>query len=116
MTTYGGNRSPGSAFERFEQDTRRSSVPRRNRWRRRSAMISRWEAAAVEKAGSFEGQAVRDALHELQDVPGATGLITYKDSPIGKGIPKKDYAVVTFDTANRKFVVELWDFPRNSRR
>ena len=54
---------------------------------------------------------MRDALHELEDVPGATGLITYKDSPIGKGIPKKDYAIVTFDTANRKFVVENVGFP-----
>jgi len=56
-------------------------------------------AAAVEAAGTFDGAAVRDALLNLKDVPGATGLITYKDSPIGKGIPMKDYALVTFDVA-----------------
>ena len=112
MTTYGGNRSPGSAFERFEQEYQaKFGSPPESLQTALGYDLVMVVAAAVEKAGSFEGQAVRDALHELQDVPGATGLITYKDSPIGKGIPKKDYAVVTFDTANRKFVVESVGFP-----
>src|SRR5207244_13461638 len=65
-------------------------------------------AAAVKAAGSFEGTAVAAALNNLENVQGATGLISYKDSPVGRGLPKKLYAVTTFDLANHKFnVVDL---------
>jgi branched-chain amino acid transport system substrate-binding protein len=112
MTTYGGNRTPGSAFERFETEYREKfgSDPESLQTALGYDLVM-VVAAAVEKAGTFEGSAVRDALHSLENVPGATGLVTYKDSSIGRGIPKKDYAVVTFDRANRKFVVEEVGFP-----
>ncbi len=54
---------------------------------------------------------VRDALDNIENVPGATGLINYKNSPIGRGIPKKDYAMVKFDTEKKLFVVEGVGFP-----
>jgi hypothetical protein len=54
---------------------------------------------------------VAKALNELSEVPGATGLITYKDSPLGRGLPKKDYAIVTFDREGKKFVVQEMVFP-----
>jgi branched-chain amino acid transport system substrate-binding protein len=112
MATYGGNRTPGSAFERFEQEykTKFGSDPESLQTALGYDLVVS-VAAAVEAAGTFDGSAVRDAMDNLKDVPGATGLITYKDSPIGRGIPKKDYAIVTFDTANKKFIVESVGFP-----
>jgi branched-chain amino acid transport system substrate-binding protein len=65
-------------------------------------------AAAVKAAGRTDGTAVATALNKLENAQGATGLITYKDSPVGRGLPKKFYAVTTFDRANHKFnVIEL---------
>jgi branched-chain amino acid transport system substrate-binding protein len=112
MATYGGNRTPGSAFERFEQEYREKfgGDPESLQTALGYDLVMSI-AAAVEAAGTFEGSAVRDAMHDLENVPGATGLITYKDSPIGQGIPKKDYAIVTFDRDNKKFVVESVGFP-----
>ena len=65
-------------------------------------------AAAVKAAGGTDGTAVATALNQLENAQGTTGLITYKDSPIGRGLPKKFYAVTTFDRPNHRFkVVEL---------
>jgi branched-chain amino acid transport system substrate-binding protein len=112
MATYGGNRTEGSAFERFEAayEKKFGSEPESLQTALGYDLVMA-VAAAVEAADTFEGAAVRDALHQVENVPGATGLVTYKDSPIGKGIPKKDYAIVKFDTANRKFLVESVGFP-----
>lgn len=112
MATYGGNRTPGSAFEKFEKEyvAMFGEEPESLQTALGYDLIMS-VAAAVEAAGSFDGAAVRDALHQLENVPGATGMITYKDSPIGPGIPKKDYAIVTFDVPGKKFVVESVGFP-----
>jgi branched-chain amino acid transport system substrate-binding protein len=112
MATYGGNRSPGSAFEKFEEEyVAKFGAPPESLQTALGYDLIMAVAAAVEAAGTFDGPAVRDALLQLENVPGATGLITYKDSPIGPGIPKKDYAIVTFDIANKQFVVESVGFP-----
>lgn len=113
MTTYGGNRTPGSAFETFEKEYRAKfgADPESLQTALGYDLVVS-VAAAVEAAGSTEGAAVRDALDNVENVAGATGLISYKNSPIGRGIPKKDYAVVTFDRANRKFVVVEVGFPQ----
>lgn len=113
MTTYGGNRTPGSAFETFEKEYRAKfgADPESLQTALGYDLVVS-VAAAVEVAGSTEGAAVRDALDNVENVAGATGLISYKNSPIGRGIPKKDYAVVTFDRANRKFVVVEVGFPQ----
>jgi branched-chain amino acid transport system substrate-binding protein len=112
MATYGGNRTPGSAFERFEKEYRAKfgNDPESLQTALGYDLIMSI-AAAVTAADSFDGIAVRDALNNIENVPGATGLITYKNSPIGRGIPKKDYAIVTFDLDNKKFVVESVGFP-----
>jgi branched-chain amino acid transport system substrate-binding protein len=113
MTTYGGNRTPGSAFETFEKDYRAKfgGDPESLQTALGYDLVVS-VAAAVEVAGSVDGPAVRDALNNVENVAGATGLITYKNSPIGRGIPKKDYAVVKFDRTNRKFLVEEVGFPQ----
>ncbi|MFZ5671669.1 MAG: ABC transporter substrate-binding protein [Pseudomonadota bacterium] len=113
MTTYGGNRTPGSAFETFEKEYRAKfgGDPESLQTALGYDLVVS-VAAAVEAAGSTEGPAVRDALDNVENVAGATGLISYKNSPIGRGIPKKDYAVVTFDRANRKFTVVEVGFPQ----
>lgn len=112
MATYGGNRTPGSAFEKFEQEyvAKFGEEPESLQTALGYDLIVA-VAAAVEAAGTFDGAAVRDALNQLENVPGATGMITYKDSPIGPGIPKKDYAIVTFDVPGKAFVVESVGFP-----
>ena len=112
MTTYGGNRTPGSAFEIFEKEYRAKfgGDPESLQTALGYDLVVS-VAAAVEAADSTDGPAVRDALNNIENVAGATGLITYKDSPIGRGVPKKDYAVVKFDRANRKFIVEEVGFP-----
>ena len=68
--------------------------------------------AAVESADTVDGPAVAKALNQLENVHGATGLITYKNSPVGRGLPKKDYAVTTFDRKNKQFVVSKTFFPK----
>ena len=56
MTTYGGNRSPGSAFERFEQEYQaKFGSPPESLQTALGYDLVMVVAAAVEKAGSFEG-------------------------------------------------------------
>lgn len=112
MATYGGDRSPGSTFSKFEEEYRAKfgADPDSLQTALGYDLVIA-VAAAVEAAGSTDGPAVRDALHNLDNVHGATGLITYKDSPIGKGIPKKDYALVKFDLDNKKFITLSTGFP-----
>lgn len=47
--------------------------------------------AAVIKANSTDPAAVQAAIHSLENVQGATGLITYKEQ---NGVPRKDIALV----------------------
>jgi branched-chain amino acid transport system substrate-binding protein len=112
MTTYGGNRTAGSAFEKFEKEYKAKfqTDPESLQTALGYDMVISI-AAAVKAAGSFDGAAVRDALDNIENVPGATGLITYKNSPIGRGIPKKDYAIVKFDPEKKAFAVEGVGFP-----
>ena len=112
MATYGGNRSEGSLFARFEEEYKAkfSNEPESLQTALGYDLVM-VVAAAVKAAGSTDGEAVAKALNGLSEVPGATVLITYKDSPLGRGLPKKDYAIVTFDTAGKKFVVQEMVFP-----
>lgn len=112
MATYGGYRTPGSAFEKFEKEYKAKfgADPESLQTALGYDLVVSI-AAAVEAAGTFDGAAVRDALDNIENVPGATGLITYKNSPIGRGIPKKDYAIVKFDADKKVFIVESVGFP-----
>ena len=112
MATYGGNRTPGSAFDLFEQEfkAKYGGEPESLQTALGYDLVVT-VAAAVEAAGTVDGTAVRDAINNLENVPGATGMITFKNSPIGLGIPKKDYSMVTFDVPAKKFVVESVGFP-----
>lgn len=112
MTTYGGDRTPGSVFEKFEKDYRArfGSDPESLQTALGYDLIVS-VAAAVEAADSIEGPAVRDALNNIENVLGATGPITFKGSPIGRGIPKKDYAIVKFDVDKRRFETLSVGFP-----
>lgn len=112
MSTYGGDRSPGSTFSKFETEYRAKYGADPDSLQTAlgyDLVVS--VAAAVEAAGTTDGAAVRDALDNLENVHGATGLISYKDSAIGRGIPKKDYALVEFDLDNKKFVTLSTGFP-----
>lgn len=112
MATYGGNRTPGSTFEKFEAEyrTKFGADPESLQTALGYDLVVS-VAAAVEAAGSTDGKAVRDALDNIENVQGATGPITFKASPIGRGIPKKDYALVKFDLETRKFVTDYVGFP-----
>lgn len=112
MATYGGNRTPGSTFEKFEAEyrTKFGSDPESLQTALGYDLVVS-VAAAVEAANSTDGKAVRDALDAIENVQGATGPITFKNSPIGRGIPKKDYALVKFDLEKRKFVTDSVGFP-----
>lgn len=109
MTTYGGDRSPGSAFSKFEAEYQNKfGKPPESLQTALGYDLIMVVAAAVKAAGSTDGTAVATALNNLENVKGATGLISYKNSPVGRGLPKKYYAITTFDVANHKFnVVDL---------
>ena len=109
MTTYGGDRSAGSAFARFEElYAKKFGNPPESLQTALGYDLIVVVAAAVKAAGTTDGEAVAMALNNLENVQGATGLISYKNSPVGRGLPKKDYAITTFDRAGKKFnVVEL---------
>ena len=109
MTTYGGEQSATSAFSKFETEyEKKFGKPPESLQTALGYDLVMVVAAAVKAAGRTDGTAVATALNKLENAQGATGLITYKDSPVGRGLPKKFYAVTTFDRANHKFnVVEL---------
>ncbi len=113
MTTYGGDRGKGSGIAEFNELYREKfgTAPESLQTALGYDLIQ-VVAAAVTKAGSTDGTKVRDALASLEDVPGATGPITYKDSPVGPGLPKKLYAIVKFDRSKKQFVVEDNVFPK----
>jgi branched-chain amino acid transport system substrate-binding protein len=112
MATYGGNRGEGSLYSRFEEEYKKKfgNEPESLQTALGYDLVM-VVAAAVKQAQSTDGEAVAKALNSLEGVEGATGLITYKDSPLGRGLPKKDYAITTFDRANKKFVVQEMVFP-----
>jgi branched-chain amino acid transport system substrate-binding protein len=64
-------------------------------------------AAAIELAGSTDGAAVRDAMRQLTDVPGATGrTITYSpDWPTGH-VPQKSVAII--EVRDGAFELATW--------
>ena len=114
MTTYGGDRGEGSGIAEFNKlyEDKFGGPPESLQTALGYDLI-KVVTAAVEAAGTTDGPAVRDALHNLENVEGATGPITYKDSPVGKGLPKKLYAIVKFDLANKQFIVEDNVFPES---
>jgi branched-chain amino acid transport system substrate-binding protein len=113
MTTYGGDRGEGSGIAEFNDLYRKKfgGAPESLQTALGYDLIQ-VVAAAVAKAGSMDGTKVRDALSNLENVPGATGPISYKDSPVGAGLPKKLYAIVKFDRSQKEFVVEDNVFPK----
>jgi branched-chain amino acid transport system substrate-binding protein len=70
-------------------------------------------AAAVTAAGTTDGAKVAAALRELPTTPGASGPTTYAtaDSGLPVGVPKKPFAVATFDRASKKIEVQKSFFP-----
>ena len=114
MTTYGGDRGEGSGIAEFNKSYEQvfGGAPESLQTALGYDLVTA-VAAAVEKAGSIDGTKVRDALASLENVPGATGPITYKDSPVGQGLPKKLYAIVKFNRDNKEFIVEDNVFPES---
>lgn len=112
MTTYGGDRGEGSGIDEFNRlyEETFGGPPESLQTALGYDMI-KVVAAAVEAAGTTEGTAVAEALANLENVEGATGLITYKDSPVGFGLPLKLYAITEFDLTNQEFVVIDNAFP-----
>jgi branched-chain amino acid transport system substrate-binding protein len=114
MTTYGGHRGEGSGIAEFNKRYEQMfDGPPESLQTALGYDLVKVVAAAVTAAGSTDGPKIRDALSNLENVPGATGPITYKNSPVGQGLPKKLYAIVKFDLANRKFIVEDNVFPES---
>jgi branched-chain amino acid transport system substrate-binding protein len=112
MTTYGGKRGEGTGIDAFNQEyEEKFGNPPESLQTALGYDLIVTVAAAVEEAGSTDGPAVRDALDNLEDVPGATGPITYNDSPVGRGLPEKLYAITKFDRGKGQFIVEDNVFP-----
>lgn len=113
MTTYGGDRGKGSGIEKFNREYEKMfGNPPESLQTALGYDLVKVVDAAVTEAGSIDGKKVRDALNNLENVRGATGPITYKDSPVGRGLPKKLYAIVKFDAAKKQFIVEDNVFPK----
>ena len=92
MTTYGGDQSAGSAFTKFETEyEKKFGKPPESLQTALGYDLVMVVAAAVKAAGRTDGTAVATALNQLENAQGTAGLITYKDSPIGRGLPKKFY-------------------------
>jgi branched-chain amino acid transport system substrate-binding protein len=60
-----------------------------------------YDLAKMTKAGSTDPQAIRDALAELENVQGATALITYKG---GNGTPARPVAMIRIEGGKRVLV------------
>jgi branched-chain amino acid transport system substrate-binding protein len=60
--------------------------------------------AAVKKAGSTDPKKVRDAINELENVQGATGMITYKGA---NRIPIKEVYLVTVKNGKFEFIEKV---------
>ncbi len=72
--------SPGSALEAYEKAyEEKYGEPNDTIFTATGYDIVKIISAAVEQAGSLEGPAIRDAWDKLENVQGATGLISYKD-------------------------------------
>lgn len=113
MTTYGGDRRPGSPYGRFvaAYEKHFGGPPESLQTALGYDLIKVIEAAVI-AANSLEGQAIADAIDNLENVEGATGMITYKGNPLGRrGLPKKDYAITKFDRSNKRFEVVEMVFP-----
>ncbi len=112
MTTYGGDRSEGSPFGEFVEAyvAFHGNPPESLQTALGYDLIKVVEAAVI-AADSLDGKAIAEALNNLENVKGATGIISYKDSPVGRGLPKKDYAVTKFDRENKAFIVLETFFP-----
>ncbi len=113
MTTYGGDRRSGSPYGHFVEAYEKhfGKQPESLQTALGYDLIRVVEAAVV-AANSIEGQAIADAIDNLENVVGATGMITYRGDPLGRrGLPKKDYAVTKFDRQNRLFKVVEMVFP-----
>lgn len=112
MATYGGNRGEGSGFERFhEAYLKKFGHEPESLQTALGYDLVMVVAAAVKAAGTKDGEAVAEALNNLENVEGATGYITYKNSPLGRGLPVKKYAITSFDRENKRFVVVEEVFP-----
>jgi branched-chain amino acid transport system substrate-binding protein len=91
FSTHGFN-APGTALEDFyvTYEEINGEPPESIFTALGADLIAVIEAAVIE-AGSTDPGAVRDALDTLQDVQGATGMITYDGQ---RGVPLKDVALV----------------------
>ena len=68
MATYGGNRTAGSAFEKFEKEyVAKFGAPPESLQTALGYDLIMAVAAAVEAAGTFDGPAVRDALLQARE-------------------------------------------------
>lgn len=113
MTTYGGDRRPGSPYGRFVSAYQKhfNSAPGSLQTALGYDLIKVVEAAVL-AANSTEGQAIANAIDNLENVEGATGMITYKGNPLGsRGLPRKEYAIVKFERQSKEFKVIEMVFP-----
>jgi branched-chain amino acid transport system substrate-binding protein len=67
--------------------------------------------AALLKAKSVDPTAVRDALASLQNAPGISGPVTYKNSPAPR-VPVKKLAVLKYSGTNRNFSCVTHIYPK----
>ena len=100
--TTAGHATPGSELEKFnslfKEKTGKDSETVFNAI---GYDLVKVIAAAVEKAGSTEPTALRDAIADLENVRGATSLITYKGT---QGMPVREVSLVRVKGGDRELV------------
>lgn len=69
-------------------------------------------AEAIERAGSTDGEAVRDAMRQIKDFPSATGLTISYSANFPEGhIPDKSVAII--EVVDGKFQLVTWWDPKS---
>lgn len=100
VVSYGYYRGPASVTKQFQNAYRKrydELPPSHSEIQAGNAIYTL--ATAVKKAGSDDPERVYDALNTLVEVPGVTGLITYKGA---EGVQRSSFGIFEFDVAKKE--------------
>ncbi len=101
--TTAGFATPGSPLEKFNADfvAKNGNPPESIYSAVGYDLIKVIEAAVVAAGGSTDPKAIRDAMAKLENVQGATGLITYKGT---NGMPIRQVSLIRVKGGDRELV------------
>ncbi|QYX55748.1 ABC transporter substrate-binding protein [Roseovarius sp. SCSIO 43702] len=103
--TTAGHATPGSALEAFDQayEAKYGEAPETIYSAVGYDLIKVIEAAVLAAEGSTDPKDIRDAMAELENVQGATGLITYKGT---NGMPVRQVSIIRVKDGERELVAQ----------